>query len=81
LIRPCKICGKIVDFDDPWCEHETMEESAWREMPAFQVSAGQKIQVQQSRWAGEYTIISATMRNEANGKEESKETIRPEQAH
>lgn len=28
-LRVCKQCGKTVDFDDPWCEHETMEESAW----------------------------------------------------
>jgi len=29
MIRPCKLCGKEVDFDEPWCDHETMEESAW----------------------------------------------------
>ena len=28
-IRVCKMCGKEVDFDEPWCAHETMEESAW----------------------------------------------------
>jgi hypothetical protein len=27
--RPCKFCGKEVDFSEPWCDHETMEESAW----------------------------------------------------
>lgn len=26
--RICKLCGKVVDFDEPWCDHETMEESA-----------------------------------------------------
>ena len=28
-IRKCKQCGRMVDFDEPWCDHETMEESAW----------------------------------------------------
>ncbi len=28
-IRECNICHKQVDFDEPWCDHETMEESAW----------------------------------------------------
>ncbi len=28
-VRACKLCGKIVDFNEPWCDHETMEESAW----------------------------------------------------
>lgn len=28
-IRECKFCGKLIDFDQPWCDHETMEESAW----------------------------------------------------
>lgn len=32
-IRPCKQCGKEVDFDEPYCAHETMEESAWLNMP------------------------------------------------
>jgi hypothetical protein len=27
--RPCNLCGKEVDFSEPWCDHETMEESAW----------------------------------------------------
>lgn len=26
-IRTCKMCGKQVDFDEPYCDHETMEES------------------------------------------------------
>jgi len=26
------MCGKEVDFDEPWCDHETMEESAWLDM-------------------------------------------------
>jgi hypothetical protein len=29
MIRPCKLCGKAVDFSEPWCDHETMEESGW----------------------------------------------------
>jgi hypothetical protein len=29
MTRPCKFCGKEVDFSEPWCDHETMEESAW----------------------------------------------------
>jgi len=29
MIRKCKFCGKDVDFSEPWCDHETMEESAW----------------------------------------------------
>lgn len=32
-IRKCKMCGKEVDFSEPWCAHETMEESAWLNMP------------------------------------------------
>lgn len=32
-IRQCKLCEKMVDFDEPWCDHETMEESAWLNMP------------------------------------------------
>ena len=28
-IRECKQCHRMVDFDEPWCDHETMEESAW----------------------------------------------------
>ncbi len=31
-IRKCKQCGKMIDFDEPWCDHETMEESAWRDI-------------------------------------------------
>jgi hypothetical protein len=27
------MCGKEVDFDEPWCAHETMEESAWLNIP------------------------------------------------
>ncbi len=22
----------MIDFDEPWCDHETMEESAWRDI-------------------------------------------------
>lgn len=29
MIRACRQCGRMVDFDEPWCDHETMEESAW----------------------------------------------------
>lgn len=29
MIRTCRLCGKQIDFDVPWCDHETMEESAW----------------------------------------------------
>jgi len=36
-IRICKQCGKEVDFDEPWCDHETMEESAWLNMPQFSI--------------------------------------------
>jgi hypothetical protein len=28
-IRKCNLCGRMIDFDKPWCDHETMEESAW----------------------------------------------------
>ncbi len=31
-IRKCRQCGKMVDFDEPWCDHETMEESAWLDL-------------------------------------------------
>jgi len=31
-IRTCKLCGKEVDFDEPWCDHETMEESGLLDM-------------------------------------------------
>lgn len=33
MIRACKLCGRSVDFSAPWCDHETMEESAWLNMP------------------------------------------------
>ena len=39
MIRPCKFCGKEVDFDEPWCDHETMEESAWLDILSRQRSA------------------------------------------
>ena len=38
-IRKCKQCGKMVDFDEPWCDHETMEESAWLNIPRNAVVA------------------------------------------
>jgi hypothetical protein len=28
-VRECKLCKRMVDFSEPWCDHETMEESAW----------------------------------------------------
>ncbi len=28
-VRKCRQCGRMVDFDEPYCDHETMEESAW----------------------------------------------------
>ena len=31
-VRKCRQCGKMVDFDEPWCDHETMEESAWLDL-------------------------------------------------
>lgn len=31
-IRKCRQCGQMVDFDEEWCDHETMEESAWRDI-------------------------------------------------
>jgi len=31
-VRECNLCHKMVDFDEPWCDHETMEESAWLEI-------------------------------------------------
>lgn len=31
-IRVCRQCGKEVDFDEPYCDHETMEESAILDM-------------------------------------------------
>jgi hypothetical protein len=38
-IRPCNQCGKMVDFDWPWCDHETMEESAFLNFPQSAISA------------------------------------------
>jgi len=35
------MCGKEVDFDQPWCDHETMEESAWLDIAASRVAAAQ----------------------------------------
>jgi hypothetical protein len=29
VIRECRLCHKLVDFNAEWCDHETMEESAW----------------------------------------------------
>jgi hypothetical protein len=31
-VRECRQCHQMVDFDEPWCDHETMEESAWRDI-------------------------------------------------
>lgn len=31
-IRKCRQCGQMIDFDEPWCDHETMEESAWQDI-------------------------------------------------
>jgi hypothetical protein len=31
-VRECRQCHRMVDFDEPWCDHETMEESAWRDI-------------------------------------------------
>lgn len=42
-IRPCKQCGKVVDFSDPYCEHEIMEESAWRDILKRQKAAAESI--------------------------------------
>src|SRR6266480_881034 len=28
-VRECRQCHRMIDFDEPWCDHETMEESAW----------------------------------------------------
>lgn len=38
-IRLCNQCGKMVDFDEPWCDHETMEESAWLNIPKAAILA------------------------------------------
>ena len=32
-IRKCRMCSKEVDFDEPYCDHETMEESGWLNIP------------------------------------------------
>jgi hypothetical protein len=39
-IRECNQCHKMVDFDEPWCDHETMEESAWRDIQARGLAFG-----------------------------------------
>lgn len=39
MIRPCKQCGRVVDFSEPWCDHETMEESAWIDIRHRQLDA------------------------------------------
>lgn len=28
-MRECSLCHKMIDFDEPYCAHESMEESAW----------------------------------------------------
>ena len=40
-IRECKQCHKMVDFDEPWCDHETMEESAWLDIAERQKAVHQ----------------------------------------
>jgi len=35
-VRECRQCHRMVDFDEPWCDHETMEESAWLDIRARQ---------------------------------------------
>jgi len=42
-IRQCRQCGKMVDFDEPWCDHETMEESAWLDIQSRQQTAAVEI--------------------------------------
>jgi hypothetical protein len=44
-IRPCKECGKMVDFDEPWCDHETMEESGLRNFPQAAIVASAYAQI------------------------------------
>ena len=39
--RPCRQCGKEVDFSEPWCDHETMEESAWLDIQSRMVSGAE----------------------------------------
>ena len=41
-IRKCKLCGKEVDFDEPWCDHETMEESGLLDIHERIVAAAQQ---------------------------------------
>ena len=38
-IRECRQCHKMVDFDEPWCDHETMEESAWLDIKECMLNA------------------------------------------
>jgi hypothetical protein len=45
-IRTCKLCGREVDFDEPYCAHETMEESAWLNMPKAVVIEDPRIPLQ-----------------------------------
>lgn len=44
-IRACRECGKMVDFDEPWCDHETMEESGLRNIPRAAILASAYAQV------------------------------------
>ena len=39
MTRKCKLRGKEVDFSEPWCDHETMEESAWLDIQSRQRQA------------------------------------------
>lgn len=31
-LRQCRNCGKMYDPAEPWTDHDTMEESAWKDI-------------------------------------------------
>lgn len=61
-LRACKQCGKMVDFSESYCPHETMEESAWQNMSPNDVKAGPKYIVLTEQDLDEIAYIKALYR-------------------
>jgi len=46
------MCGKEVDFAEPWCDHETMEESAFLNMPKIVLTDWPKLRDIEAHYRG-----------------------------
>src|SRR5205809_559419 len=60
-IRECRQCHRMIDFDEPWCDHETMEESAWLDIAQRRREDTEKLamEVLITKAAGEVMGVSA----------------------